>query len=188
MSEEQETQSPLQIRVSTAEAFSALKLPSTDRLLRIMNGVFDESDPNPKSLRLSMVTQLQRERSEGFLVNRGPNQNAPTCSCSKGFWCSSWDRWRLLRQWMSDNPRLPDFVVFDGIQEQHPNSCLANQECFEICFMKAICSGRLVEIGPQTYRPETETEVLAKAEMMSKLSLPQRKKIFPADLGELDYI
>lgn len=188
MSEEQETQSPLQIRVSTAEAFSALKLPPTDRLLRIMNGVFDESDPNPKSLRLSMVTQLQRERSEGFLVNRGPNQNAPTCSCSKGFWCSSWDRWRLLRQWMSDNPGLPDFVVFDGIQEQHPNSCLANQECFEICFMKAICSGRLVEIGPQTYRPETEMEVLAKAEMMSKLSLPQRKKIFPADLGELDYI
>ena len=188
MTEAHETHSFPQTRISTAKAFSALQLPQTDRLLRIMNGVFDESGPNPKSLRLSMVTQLQRERSQGFLVNRGPNQDAKTCSCSKGFWCSSLDRWLFLREFMTANKSLPYFVVFDGIRERHPNSCLANQECFEICFMKAICSGRLVEIGPKTYRPQSDEEVLAGAETMSKLSKPQLKKIFPAKLGELDYI
>ena len=188
MTEPQETQSPVQTRISTADAFSALKLPPTDRLLRIMNGVFDESDPNPKSLRLSMVTQLQRERSQGFLVNRGPNQNAQTCSCSDGIWCSSWQRWLLLRKFMTDEPGLPFFVVFDGIKERYPESCIAHQECFEICFTKAVCRGDLIEIGPRTYRPQNAEEALLRNETIGKLSLPQRKKILPPVLGELDYI
>lgn len=174
-------------RINIWDAFTALRIPPSDSVLQLLKGVFDEENANARTVRLSMLTQLQRERSGGHIAHRGPNQDVTTCTCSNGYWCSSWERWLLMRGFIEGN-QLDCRAAFEGLRMYHPESCLANQECFEICFTRAIYWRRLVKVDSTTYRLETEAEAHSKAQGVSKMSLPKRKKVFPSEPSPLDYL
>lgn len=174
-------------RINIWDAFTALNIPPSDSVLQLLRGVFDEENANARTVRLSMLTQLQRERSGGHLVHRGPHQDATTCTCSSEYWCSSWERWIFLRGFL-EGYQFDCRVAFEGVKMYHPESCLANQECFEICFTRAIYWRHLVKVDSTTYRLETEAEARSKAQSFSKMSRPQRKKVFPSEPSPLDYL